>query len=220
MGSMDEGEKLIIAIDGPAASGKSTVARRIAQSMGLVFVNSGEMYRAFTWWVLHNDLDPADTEAVIDLLKETKFESGAEDGIGTISVQGRRLGREELKSDAVNGAVSQISAIPQVRSRLVSEQRAYAEQGSVVMEGRDIGSVVFPDTPFKFFIDAAPEIRAARRKAEGIEDSVEARDLADSMRKSSPLKISSDAMVIDSSHLDIEEVVQLALDAIQWKKAA
>lgn len=211
------GNPLIIAIDGPAASGKSTVARRVARKLECVFVNSGEMYRAFTWWTLHNQIDPNDTVAVVKLLEETQFTCGEEDLVGYVEVQGRRLTEEEMKNDAVNSSVSAIAAIAEVRARLVAEQRAFAAESSLVMEGRDIGTVVFPDTPYKFFIDASPEIRAARRSAEGIEDSIEARDLADSMRTASPLKVATDAMVIDSSFMGVDEVVDLVVDAIQWK---
>ncbi len=209
---------LIIAIDGPAASGKSTVARHVAQALNCVFVNSGEMYRAFTWWTLHNQVDPGDTDRVITLLDKTQFTCGQEDMVGFVEIQGHRLSMAEMKNDAVNHSVSAVSAIPEVRARLVAEQRAYAGQSSLVMEGRDIGTVVFPDTPYKFFIDADPQIRAARRLAEGITDSVEARDLADSMRTTSPLKAADDAMVIDSSDLEIDDVVDLVVDAIRWRQ--
>lgn len=217
---MESDSPIIIAIDGPAASGKSTVAREVASRLGVLFVNSGEMYRAFTWWVLHNCVDPEDIQGVIDLLNHTSFSRGEDHGVGTVAVQGRRLSESELKSDRVNGNVSAIAAIPEVRRRLVAEQRCFAEQKSLVMEGRDIGTVVFPDTPYKFFIDAAPEIRAARRRMEGIADSVEGRDLADTMRKTSPLKAAEDAMTIDTSHMEIEEVVNLVVEAIEWKSAA
>lgn len=209
------GNPVIIAIDGPAASGKSTVARRVARALNCVFVNSGEMYRAFTWWTLHNNVAPADTAAVIDLLEKTTFNCGREELIGFVEVADRRLTEDEMKSDAVNSNVSAIAAIPEVRARLVEEQRAYARRSDLVMEGRDIGSVVFPDTPHKFFIDASPEIRAARRSAEGIKDSIEARDLADSMRAASPLKVADDAMKIDSSDLSPDEVVDIVVDAIR-----
>lgn len=208
---------IIIAIDGPAASGKSTVARRVARALSYLFVNSGEMYRAFTWKVLNSQIDPTDTEKVIDLLHKTDFTCGQEDLVGNIAVDGQFLTDAELKNDAINSSVSAIAAIAEVRAKLVEQQRSYAELNSLVMEGRDIGTVVFPDTQFKFFIDAAPEIRAARRNKEGIEDSIEARDLADSMRTASPLKIASDAMVVDSSYLKADEVVELVLDAIKWK---
>lgn len=206
---------LIIAIDGPAASGKSTVAKRVASALGIVFVNSGAMYRAFTWWVLENGIDPADTAAVLDLLARTEFSCGEENGVGTIAVGGVPMTRAELASTGVNGAVSPISAIPEVRGRLVAEQRRYATDHGVVMEGRDIGSVVFPDTPHKFYIDASPEVREARRRAEGIDDSIAKRDRIDSSRKASPLVIPEDAVVVDSSHLSADEVVESVLDAIR-----
>jgi len=205
---------LVIAIDGPAASGKSTVAKRLASELGIVFVSSGGMYRAFTWWVLENGVDPAKEEAVEALLKETRFQCGEENNIGTITVNDQLLSREQLANEAVNGEVSLVAAIPSVRSRLVDEQRVYAKERGVVMEGRDIGSVVFPDTPHKFYIDASPEVREQRRRAEGIDDSIAARDKMDSNRKASPLVIPKDATVVDSSNLTIEEVVEKVKAAI------
>ncbi len=215
MHAMDGNPPLIVAIDGPAASGKSTVAKRVAAALGIVFVSSGEMYRAFTWWVLENGIDPADTISVLDLLGRTAFVCGEEEHVGTISIGGTRMTRAELAATEVNAGVSLIAAIPEVRERLVAEQRRYASERGVVMEGRDIGSVVFPDTPFKFYIDASPEVREARRRAEGIDDSIAQRDRIDSSRKASPLVIPADALVVDSSELDIEGVVTVVLDAIQ-----
>lgn len=209
---------MIIAIDGPAASGKSTVAKRIAAELGAVFVNSGAMYRAFTWWVLENEIDPADQDAVVALLGETKLESGESDRVGTVSIDGKLMSRTELSEERVNSNVSAIACVPEVRARLVAEQRDYATRTSVVMEGRDIGSVVFPDTPYKFYIDASPEVREQRRRAEGIEDSILARDKVDSSRKASPLVIPEDATVVDSSHMGIEEVVATVLAAIRGKQ--
>lgn len=205
---------LVIAIDGPAASGKSTVAKRLASELGIVFVSSGGMYRAFTWWVLENGVDPASTGDVEALLERTEFQCGEQDNIGTIAVNGQLLSREQLANEAVNGGVSLVAAIPSVRSRLVDEQRAYAKERGVVMEGRDIGSVVFPDTSNKFYIDASPEVREQRRRAEGIDDSIAARDKMDSNRKASPLVIPEDATVVDSSDLSIEEVVAKVKESI------
>lgn len=212
---MSESTPLIVAIDGPAASGKSTVARRIASELGCVFVNSGAMYRAFTWWALESGVDTADVPAVLNLLEETEFECGEEDRVGTISVGGKRMTRDELSDPRVNGNVSAIATIAEVRERLVAEQRLYATQHDVVMEGRDIGSVVFPETPFKFYIDASPEVRAQRRRAEGIDDEIIERDRIDSSRKASPLVIADRAIVIDSSHLSIDEVVARVIAAIR-----
>ncbi|MDA7922590.1 (d)CMP kinase [Verrucomicrobiales bacterium] len=210
---------LIIAIDGPAASGKSTVAKRIAAELEAVFVNSGAMYRAFTWWVLENEVDPSDPGAVVALLGKTQLESGESDRVGTVSINGKLMSRNELSEERVNSNVSAVASVPEVRERLVSEQREYAESNSVVMEGRDIGSVVFPDTPYKFYIDASPEVREQRRRAEGIEDSILARDKQDSSRKASPLVIPDDAIVVDSSHMGVDEVVGAVLMAIREKQS-
>jgi cytidylate kinase len=211
---------LIVAIDGPAASGKSTVAKRVAAALGIVFVNSGAMYRAFTWWVLRNGVDPADTSAVLDLLGSTEFHCGEEEGIGTIAVGGIPMTRDELAATEVNAGVSLIAAIPEVRERLVAEQRRYASARGVVMEGRDIGSVVFPDTPYKFYIDASPEVREARRRAEGIDDSIAKRDRIDSSRKASPLVIPEDAVVVDSSEMGVDEVVEEVMRSIRTRSGS
>ena len=215
--TLEKTEAMIVAIDGPAASGKSTVAKRLAKELGIVFVSSGEMYRAFTWWVIENGIDPRATGDVIDLLQRTQFTCDESDNRGTIAIDGRLLTNSELKAETVNRNVSTIAAIPEVRARLVAEQRGYAEQAGVVMEGRDIGSVVFPETPFKFYIDASPEVRQQRRAAEGIIDSISKRDEIDSSRKASPLVIPEDAVVVDSSHLSVEEVVAQVLRSIDRK---
>ncbi|MDB4414256.1 (d)CMP kinase, partial [Akkermansiaceae bacterium] len=155
-----------VAIDGPAASGKSTVAKRLADSLGMVMVNSGAMYRAVTWQVLKNGASPQDVDAVIKSLNEMEITCGMEEGRSTIAINGQLLD-EELRSEAVNNAVSHVAAVPQVRDRLVQLQRDYLATSDVVMEGRDIGSVVFKDTPYKLYIDASEEVRRARRAADG-----------------------------------------------------
>ncbi|NNE94290.1 MAG: (d)CMP kinase [Verrucomicrobiales bacterium] len=210
----EKSQPLIVAIDGPAASGKSTVAKRVAARLGLIFVNSGAMYRAFTFHTLQSDVDPSETESVLDLLAQTEFQSGKREGIGTIAVNGTELTAVQLSSPEVNDHVSIIAKIPEVRERLVAEQRKYgAESGAgVVMEGRDIGSVVFPDSPHKFYIDASPEVRAQRRRDQGIDDEIEKRDRVDSSRKTAPLKIAEDAQVIDTSAMEIDEVVEKILE--------
>lgn len=208
----------IVAIDGPAASGKSTVAKRVASQLGVVFVSSGAMYRAYTWWVLEKGVDPSDTGKVIDLLGSTGFECGDKDGVGTIAVDGRVLAPSEISAGTVNQHVSIIAAIPEVRERLVAEQRSYGAANGLVMEGRDIGSVVFPDTPYKFYIDASPEVRERRRRAEGITDSIAERDRIDSGRAVSPLIIPDDAVVVDSSELSIDEVVGAVVKSIEKKR--
>ncbi len=202
-----------VAIDGPAASGKSTVAKRLASSLGLVMVNSGAMYRAVTWELLRGGLDPGDSAAVVQALAEMDIICGIQDGLSTIAVNGRQLGAE-LRAPEVNNNVSKVASVPEVRECLVAMQRDYLQDTDVVMEGRDIGSVVFPDTPFKIYIDASEEVRAARRSKDGEADAVAARDAQDSQRKVSPLKISEGAIVIDSSDLTIEGTVAAAREAL------
>lgn len=202
-----------VAIDGPAASGKSTVAKRIAASLGLVMVNSGAMYRAVTWQILEEGVDPADPEAVIAALTGMEIVCGVKDGVSNILINGRLLA-DELRSEEVNHNVSKVAAIPGVRECLVAIQRAYRESSDVVMEGRDIGSVVFPDTPYKLYIDASEAVRSARRAKDGEADAVAARDAQDSQRKTAPLKVSEGAIVIDSSEMEIDEVVSAAYEAL------
>ena len=202
-----------VAIDGPAASGKSTVAKHLAASLGLVMVNSGAMYRAVTWQLLQDGVDPLDQPAVIKALDEMEISCGMEEGLSTIAVNGQML-TSELRSSEVNNNVSKVASIPKVRDCLVAMQRAYLNNTDVVMEGRDIGSVVFPETPFKIYIDASEEVRAARRSQDGEADVVAARDAQDSQRKVSPLKIAEGAIVIDSSDLTIESAVAAARDAL------
>ena len=203
-----------IAIDGPAASGKSTVARRLAASLGLVMVNSGAMYRAVTWQILREGVDPGNSADVIASLTEMEIVCGVEDGVSNIEINGRKL-TDELRSEAVNNSVSKVAAIPEVRECLVAIQRAYRESSDVVMEGRDIGSVVFPDTPFKLYIDASEEVRRKRRAKDGEADAVAARDAQDSQRKTAPLLIADGAVVIDSSEMGIDEVVAAAREALK-----
>lgn len=205
---------IAIAIDGPAASGKSSVARRVAQELGFVFVNSGAMYRAFAWQVLQVGKDAKDEQSVLELLQSTQFECGEKDGVGTVLVNGVDPG-EELTSDQVNATVSSIATYPEVRERLVAAQRAYRDHCNVVMEGRDIGSVVFSDTPYKYYIDASPEVREQRRKAQGIVDSIADRDRQDSTRKASPLVAAEGAVVVDSSDLSLEQVVDRVLAQVR-----
>lgn len=202
-----------VAIDGPAASGKSTVARRLAERLGLVMVNSGAMYRAVTWQILQDGVDPGDGAAVVEALTEMEIVGGVEDGVSTIAINGRRL-ENKVRSSGVNDHVSMVASIPEVRECLVAMQRAYLEDNDVVMEGRDIGTVVFPETPFKLYISASEDVRAARRARDGEADAVAKRDAQDSQRKTSPLKVAEGAVEIDSSELTIDETVEEACEAL------
>jgi len=197
---------IVVAIDGPAASGKSSVARALARRLAFAYVNTGAMYRAATWLVVSKGISPNDAERVRALLESTEITCGLNNRESTIRLDGTDP-TEHLVDEAVNANVSVVSSIPEVRKLLVDKQRAYAAANDLVMEGRDIGSVVFPETPYKFYVDAIPEVRAMRRARQGLADSIAQRDKFDSSRRTSPLIIAEDAHVIDSSNLTIDGVV-------------
>lgn len=203
-----------IAMDGPAASGKSTLARELAKHLGLVMVNSGDMYRTVTWKSLEAGIHPADSAAVVALLHRLDLQCGHDGMVSTIRVHGEIPG-DRLRTPEVNANVSTIAAIPEVRETLIALQRGYLEHCDVVMEGRDIGSVVFPDTPYKLYIDASEDIRAARRKKAGEQDSIAKRDAADSRRKTSPLVVAPGAVVLDNSHHTIESGLAAVLEILR-----
>ncbi|MGB6220975.1 (d)CMP kinase [Haloferula sp.] len=203
-----------IAIDGPAASGKSTLAKELAKRLGLVMVNSGAMYRAVTWKLLEDGVDPEDESAVVEALQGMKISCGVEGLVSTVSIDGFDPG-EQLRGEEINGKVSGVSAIPAVRDRLVGLQREYLERFDLVMEGRDIGTVVFPDTPYKIYVDADESVRAQRRVAIGEVDSVSDRDRTDSERITAPLKVAEGAVVLDTSTHTIESGVRAAIDILR-----
>jgi len=207
-------DHVAIAIDGPAASGKSTLARLLAERLDLIMVNSGEMYRAVTWKVLDEGIDPAKSEDVISALEAMDIECSVDSGQSVVFLDGRRTG-DELRSEAVNASVSAVAAIPEVRNHLVEVQRGFLEFGNVIMEGRDIGTVVFPETPFKIYLDADAGVRAGRRVAVGEVDSVEHRDREDSQRKTAPLQVAEGAAVLDTSGHTIESGVEAALELLR-----
>ena len=196
----------VVAIDGPAASGKSSVARALARQIGFDYLNSGAMYRAVTWHVLEKGVPPGDGAAIARLLEATRIDC-PRDGAGSRILIDGNDAAAHLCDERVTDEVSLVSSVPRVREILVDKMRGYARDRDVVMEGRDIGSVVFPDTPYKFYIDASPEVRLRRRQAQGLRDQIAARDRADSSRRASPLIIAEDAHVVDSSNLTIEGVV-------------
>jgi cytidylate kinase len=199
---------MVIAIDGPAASGKSSVARKLARRLRFSYVNSGAMYRAVTWELLREQIDPGRPERVEAALARMKLDSGfSENGDSYIRIN-TEIPDLELRQIEVNQAVSSYSAIPAVRNLIGHRLRSMCEGIDVVMEGRDIGTAVFPDSPHKFYLDASPEIRRRRRAAQGQDDSIEHRDKIDSTRRVAPLAVASDAHVVDTSHLDIEGVVE------------
>lgn len=206
----------VVAIDGPAASGKSSVARELARQIGFDYVNSGAMYRAVTWHVLQHAISPGDGDAIARLLETSRIDCDLDDDGSRILIDGVDPA-EYLRDDRVNDEVSVVSSVPRVREILVAKMRAYPSDRDIVMEGRDIGSVVFPETPYKFYIDASPEVRLRRRIAQGQRDQIAARDHADSSRRASPLIIAEDAQVIDSSTLTIEGVVGEIIGRLKMK---
>jgi CMP/dCMP kinase len=196
----------VIAIDGPAASGKSSVARALARRLDFVYVNSGAMYRAVTWTVLEQRIDPDDKSAIAKFIGGSRLDGKFVDGEFHLLINHVDL-TPHLHEDQVNAEVSRVSTVPEVRQLLVQRMRDYAVKHDLVIEGRDIGSVVFPDTPYKFYIDASPEVRAQRRAAQGLRDEIAQRDRADSSRAASPLIVAKDAEIIDTSKLPIDAVV-------------
>jgi len=206
----------IIAIDGPAASGKSSVARELARRLGFVYVNSGAMYRAMTWLVLERGIPPTDAAAIERLAESAAISCELRDLDSLVLIDG--VDPEPfLREDRVNENVSLVGRVPRLREILVDHLRRTGEANDLVMEGRDIGSVVFPQTPFKFYIDASPDIRRRRREAQGQCDRITARDEADSSRRFSPLIIAEDAHVIDSSNLTIDGVVGEIIGRLKLK---
>ena len=214
--------KLIIAIDGPSGSGKSSVSRAVAKQLGLSYLDTGAMYRAMTWWVLEKGIDPIDGEMVFDVAKVAKIIPGTDPSnptihVGDVDVSG------PIRGDLVTGAVSAVSAVPEVRGLLVELQREISKDApkGIVVEGRDIGSVVLPDASLKLYITADPEARAARRAAENGQDvsatqeKLVKRDQADSTRKVSPLEMAADAMLLDTTHMNLDEVVDHVLGLVK-----
>src|SRR3954467_14013967 len=204
--SARESAQRVVAIDGPAASGKSSVARALARRLGCDYVNSGAMYRAATWLVLDRGISPGDADAIARLIEAARIDCTMEGHASKIVIDGIDPSAH-LCDDRVNAEVSLVSSVPRLREILVEKMRGYARDRDVVMEGRDIGSAVFPETPYKFYIDASPEVRAQRRARQGLQDSILTRDKVDSSRRTSPLIIAEDAHVIDSSNLTVEGVV-------------
>jgi cytidylate kinase len=174
------------------------------------------MYRAVTWHILERGISPADGPAITRLLETSRIDCDLDKDGSRILID-EVDPAEHLRDDRVNDEVSLVSSVPRVREILVAKMRAYASDHDVVMEGRDIGSVVFPETPYKFYIDASPEVRLRRRIAQGQRDQIAARDRADSSRRASPLIIAEDAHVIDSSNLTIEGVVGEIIGRLKMK---
>ena len=216
---------LVVAIDGPSGSGKSSTSRGVARRLGLAYLDTGAMFRAVTWWLLREGVDVHDPAAVAARVDEVPVESGTDPDAPTISVGGVDVAAA-IRGDDVTAAVSPVSAVPEVRARLLHLQReairrATAE-GGIVVEGRDIGSVVAPDAPVKVYLTADPEARAARRAAErggadvaATQQSLLARDKIDSGRATAPLVMADGAVHIDTTPYTLDEVVDQVVALVE-----
>jgi CMP/dCMP kinase len=218
---------MIVAIDGPGGVGKSTVAKLLASRLGFLYLDTGALYRSVAWAVLKHGLNPADAKAVAELLPKLSLQMQVANNEVTVSMNGKEV-TKELRTPAVSAAASVVSAIPAVRAWLLPVQREIGQKGSVVAEGRDIGTKVFPSAPVKFFLEADPNVRAQRRHRElvaaghggAIEQTsaeLAGRDDRDRSRSMAPLVQADDAHHIDTSRLSAEEVVNRMLAVVTAK---
>ncbi|MBW5396776.1 (d)CMP kinase [Brachyspira pilosicoli] len=216
----------IISLDGPSGAGKSTVAKLVAKKLGYKYLDTGAMYRAVTLFFLNKNVNIQNDNEIISAISDLKisFDNNNKIYLNDVDVS------EEIRSIKVVNMVSKVSSISAVRKSMVSLQRAIAENGDYVVDGRDIGSVVFPLAKYKFYIDASVEIRAKRRYEEEVQkgkditfeeviDSIKKRDEFDSNREDSPLVVPKDAIIIDTTNMTINEVVQKITDVVFNKKS-
>src|SRR5438876_789112 len=216
----NERRLVVIAIDGPAVAGKSTIARRLALRLGFTYIDTGAVYRAVALWASRQSVDPADMHRMERLARAAAIE--LEPGGSRVLLNGEDVS-EEIRRPEIAEAASMAAAIPAVRRALVEKQRAMGASGSVVMEGRDIGSVVFPEASVKIFLDADPDERVRRRLAETasaretVAGQLKERDDRDRTRAESPLVQAPDAVYIDSTSLSEEEVEEAILKVIRTK---
>ncbi|MCF6388839.1 (d)CMP kinase [Mycobacterium sp. MBM] len=222
---------LTIALDGPAGTGKSSVSRGLARAMGLRYLNTGSMYRIVTLAVLRAGVDLDDAQRVADVARDVDLAVGYDPDVDQAYLAGEDVS-SEIRGDAVTRAVSAVSAVPAVRAQLVRLQRELAAgDGGVVVEGRDIGTVVLPDADVKIFLTASPEVRAQRRNAQniagGIDDAYEAvladvkrRDHLDSTRAVSPLRPADDAVIVDTSDMSEAQVIAHLQELVQQTAGA
>lgn len=220
-------KKLIIAIDGPAGSGKSTTAKLVAQKLNYLYIDTGAMYRAVTLFALRNGLMGKNDE-IIELAKQLEIVLNFIDGQTKITVNGEDVS-EEIRTFEVNSNVSEISTIEGVRKILVEKQQKMGKDGGVVMEGRDITTVVFPNADVKIFLTAGIDERAIRRAKEfsekgtdvpleKVKENLKTRDYIDSNREASPLTKTPDSLEVDTSNITIEQQVQIILDYVKEKE--
>jgi len=214
-----------VAIDGPAGAGKSTIAREVAKRLGYVYVDTGAMYRAIGLFVLENNIDINDSDVIVSRLDEVNVELGHVDGVQHIYLNGRDVS-DDIRSTEVGMAASRVSAVPQVRTFLLDLQRNIAKTKDVVMDGRDIGTVILPDAKVKIFLTASAEERARRRYEEYMQKgddisfekvlaTMKKRDYDDSTRAASPLKQADDAVLVDTTGKKLKDSINIIFDLIK-----
>jgi CMP/dCMP kinase len=219
----------VVAVDGPSASGKSTVARRAAQALGWLYVDSGALYRTVTWFALSEGAPTADRATVAGILSRMRMEFYTVEGAVRFRLNGREL-RDELRSRGVTENVSPVAAVPEVRAQVNEWLRSLTRFGGLVMEGRDIGTAVFPTAAHKFYLDASPEERARRRflqKGDGgaaanvseVQSALKRRDTLDSGRAVDPLRTAADAAIVDSTAMSIDDVVAFIVRRVRAAEA-
>lgn len=217
-----------IALDGPSGSGKSTLAKNLAKHYGFVYIDTGALYRTIGLFVSEHNIASDDAEKIISLLPEIKLEMKLENGGGVVYLGNRRIG-EEIRTPVCSKYASDVSKIPEVRAFLLETQRSIARENNVIMDGRDIGTVILPDAQVKLFVIASPEARAERRYKELIERGVQTtydevlsdmkwRDSNDSGRKIAPAVPAEDAIMFDNSAMNIDEMVNAAIEIIDKVK--
>lgn len=209
--------RIVIAVDGPSGSGKSSTARGVARKLGLRYLDTGAMYRAVAWWMLNAGVDVHDAAAVAARAAEPELTAGTDPVAPTIAVDGQDVSGP-IRSREVTNSVSAVAAVPAVRKQMVELQRALIGDGGIVVEGRDIGTVVLPNADLKIFLTADPAERARRRSAEGLAGvqvdteqtraEMARRDERDSQRETSPLKQADDAVAVDTTGLSLDQVIE------------
>lgn len=209
---------IVIAIDGPSASGKSTNARLVARALNFAYVDTGAMYRTLAWYCLQHGVDVHDPRAVAAVLRRWKTRLECVDGHVRLLVNGY-YPEKEIRTPEVSAAVPLVAAIPKVREWMVKLQRSCTRFGNLVMEGRDIGTQVFPETEFKFYLDASLAERTRRRQADGIPEDLAQRDHRDSQRKAAPLMVPLGAVVVNNSGQTPEQTSALILAEIRKRLA-
>src|ERR1051325_3087302 len=210
---------IVIAIDGTSASGKSTNAKLVARALNYVHVDTGAMYRALAWYCLEKNIDVCDDKAVANACRRWKTALKCVDGHVQLRVEDYYPERE-IRTAEVSAAVPHVAAIPKVRDWMKETQRECVKFGNLVMEGRDIGSNVFPETEFKYFLDAGLEERTRRRAADGLRENLAERDQRDSQRATAPLMVPLGAKIINNSHLTAEQTSGLIIADVKTKLGA